>query len=192
MKNFPFGKLIWAPVQYLSIQFPVHLVPHDVQLHATLPPTPWPHTGLCYHSEQFHIRILASSDILNDWLSCSLVPSLPLYLLFTLKVMLAPWHLTLNFLPVSQLFSEPLNYSITNTSTPWPETWINLIIHMYFNTQFVSADWKYCKSSTSDTSSVCSTILLLSFVSSLQLLISNVPTLFKSLCQSFLVSDLTS
>lgn len=58
--------------QYLS-----HLIPHDVWLHATLPPIPWSHAGLSYHSEQFHIRIVVSSDTLIDWLlSHALIPTL--------------------------------------------------------------------------------------------------------------------
>lgn len=110
-------------IQYLSLQFPGHLIPHDLQLYVTLLPTTRPHAGLCYHAAEFHIRILVSHDPLSDWFSfLSLMPSLPFYLFFTLKVMLVPWPFTSHFLPVCQLLGGALNYPVTNTSSPCPAT----------------------------------------------------------------------
>lgn len=72
---------------YFSLQFPDHLIPHDIQLHVTLPPTPWPHTGLV------SLWTVPYQNLSLQRLTFSLMPSLPLYLLFTLKMMLVPWPL---------------------------------------------------------------------------------------------------
>lgn len=103
-------------VQYLTLRFPGHLIPHDIRLHATLPPTQLPHTRLSYHSEQFHIRILVSNDPPNLPLSRALTPTLSA---LHPQSDASPLS-TLNFLQVYQLLGGPLNYSVTNTSTTCP------------------------------------------------------------------------